>query len=82
MIKVRGSDVLHRSFFLGSLILSNVSSYPRLNNIHRHTAYLKTGVFSFLSNRDLPFSVISNSFHQQLAKQISSAVVTSDWIWV
>ena len=45
VIKVSGSYALHRSLFLGSLILSKVSSYRRLNSIHRHTAHLKTGVF-------------------------------------
>ena len=45
--KVSGSDALHTSFFLGSLILSNVRSYPRLKSIYSHTACLKTGVFFF-----------------------------------
>ena len=44
VIKVSGSNALHRSFLLGSLILANVGSYPRLSSIHRHTAHLKTGV--------------------------------------
>ena len=45
VIEVCGSDGLQRSFLLGSLILSNVSSYLRLRSIYRHTARLKTVFF-------------------------------------
>ena len=35
----------------------------------------------YLLRLNLPFSKISSSFHQRFAKQISWAVVTSDWFW-
>ena len=74
VIKVSGLDALYKSFSLGFVILSNFTSYPKL-----YVSLIRKHEFFFFCNRDSPFSKISSSFHQRFAKQISSAVVTSDW---
>ena len=63
------------------LALPNVGSYCRPLR-KQLVIFCKRCCLFYLLSLYLPFSKINRSFHQRFAKQISSAVTTSDWFWV